>query len=204
MTFTLDTKNTREAWLIEVGDALLSDIIMPAVDDLGLGLEKPPVSYSINGADSNPKVLGLCAARCKNEQGLNAVTITPFLNDSLRIMDVLIHELIHAVLDNQDGHKLRFAQIAKRCGLVAPMTATTASPELVELLQAYVEVFGAIPHAKQDPIDKKKQKGRSLSVACTTDGCGFKFNTSQFQIDRIAVPMCLVCGNESMKQVIKD
>jgi hypothetical protein len=65
---------------------------------------------------------------CEAGPGLLTLDPTNF-NDPVRVLDVLLHEMIHAARPN-DGRRGDFPKLAKRVGLTGRMTATVAGPEL--------------------------------------------------------------------------
>lgn len=75
--------------------------------------------------------------------GTKAIVIPPQANP-LRIMEILVHEMIHIAAPG-DGHGKVFQRISKAVGLLPPYTATTASPELNEKLKDIVLCLGPMP-----------------------------------------------------------
>ena len=177
------TKETREQWL-ERATKLLDQEIFKAA-----GLEVPhdvkiscgwPVS---GGASAKRTTIGQCFARSASAAGVNEIFISPKLAETERVLDVLMHELIHAIDDCQNGHKAPFKRMALAVGLQGKMTATTASDELKERLNALIETLGQYPHDALDYSQIKKQNTRMLKVHCTD--CGFAFRANKSQIEKI-------------------
>ena len=129
------TTINREQWLNESAQMLTFSIINPAIERIALTFDQPKIAVSI-GHPKTKKALGECGAREASEDGqTNQIFITPYNNDSLRILDVLLHELIHAFDNNVSGHKGRFAMLARAVGLEGKLTATTAGESLKKQLQ---------------------------------------------------------------------
>lgn len=191
-------KINREEWLTQIGESIIDDIITPYVDQFELGLDTPPVRYSVGFSPQSRggKVIGVCFPRSKSADRHNEIFVSPIVMDSLLVAGTLVHELIHAYLDNQDGHKGRFAKLARACGLEGKLTATYASNELNERLQAYIDVLGPIPAQSLDYASVKKQSSRQLKVECSA--CGFLFRASSTQLQRLhsesACPVCDTVG----------
>ena len=192
--------NDREAWLIEAGDYISRDLLAPIAERYNLPL--PPVRYSVGfgvgtrGAAT--KTLGMCIARSASADSHNEIFISPIVSDSATVLATLVHELIHAFLDNADGHKGRFRALAVAVGLEGKMTATNAGPELTETLAGYIDLLGPIPHAAIDlEIAHKPQKSRMIKVSCTE--CGFHFRASRTQIEAFTHNTCLVCAAEALQ-----
>lgn len=200
--------NDREAWLTDAGEYLMTDILDPIVEDYDL--DRPPVKYSVSYAPNTrtgSSTMGVCSSRAASTGGHNEIFISPELDGdrSHDVLGVLLHELIHAYLDNQDGHTGRFAKIARKVGYLTPLTQFKPSKELSETLNSYITLLGPIPH---DALDyaaiKPKQKGRHLLVACSHKECPFQFRTSRKQIDLMQHSTCLICGDESLIEVDND
>jgi hypothetical protein len=96
------------------------------------------------------KVWGQCWSGAASEDNLSHIFISPELADTMEVLRVLLHELIHASLDSpagiRDGHKGLFAEIATRLGFFSPMTETPASPTLQAELLTIADVLGHYPH----------------------------------------------------------
>ena len=159
---------TREEWLV-YGVELLQDRVFKQAD-----LEIPKdVKVACGFPSSNAKAgknqaIGVCHPRSHSEDKVNEIFINPCESDSLRVLDVLAHELIHAIDDCKNGHKKPFKDMAVAIGLTGKMTATVASPELEEILQKMVVEIGKYPHAKIDTSQKKKQTTRQKKVECSS------------------------------------
>jgi hypothetical protein len=64
------------------------------------------------------------------------------------VLATLVHEVVHAVDRNENGHGAPFKKIATKVGLVGKMTATTAGEELEQKIEGWVKKLGDYPHAK--------------------------------------------------------
>ena len=183
-------KVTRETWL-EQATQLLNDEVFN-----GAGLNVPnDVKVSCGfplgvRAGSKHMAIGVCHPRSHSTGGVNEIFINPNQDDSLRVLDVLAHELIHAIDDCQDGHGSKFRSMALACGLTGKMTATTNSPELEETLQQIILELGEYPHAKVKAY-KKKQSARMIKHVCSHD-CGAIIYASRKQSEENPV-LCASC-----------
>ena len=105
---------------------------------------------------------------------------------------MLVHECVHHAVGVQHGHKGPFKRCATAIGLVGPMRATTAGPELASRLHALAESIGPYPHGALVGTDgRKKQTTRMLKVACEDCGCIVRM-TRQW-LDQVGAPTC-ACG----------
>ena len=186
---------TREEWLVS-GVELLQDRVFKQAD-----LEIPnDVKVACGFPSSNAKAgknqaVGVCHPRSHSEDKVNEIFINPCESDSLRVLDVLAHELIHAIDDCKNGHKKPFKDMAVAVGLTGKMTATVATPELEEILQKMVAEIGKYPHAKIATSQKKKQTTRQKKVECSS--CEGIFYTSRKHLQALSdYSPCPFCSEE--------
>lgn len=180
---------SREAWLNTMVDKL-----RPVFMDRGYRLpEKIRVSCGFPSRNAFGKMptIGQCHYPASSADGTTEVFISPVIADTLRVGDVLVHELSHAHLGPGHGHKGAFGRVAGAIGLVKPWKATTASPELIELLKKLSP--GDYPHAQLSGIAEhdKPEKTYLLKAACE---CGYVIRVTRKWADT-GLPTC-VCGQE--------
>lgn len=140
---------TRESWLhaaIEAFRSRFSEIGMPLPEQIHVS-----VGFGYGAKRESAVILGQCWARIASEDGINHLFVSPEVNDTARILDILVHELIHAADDCQSGHKGAFAEAATRLGLEGPMTATTANIQLAAEMLCLAETLGEYPHGALQP-----------------------------------------------------
>ena len=118
----------REEWLQNAVEALRprfkeAKYEIPAVIRVSCG-------FPSKGALSKNKRLGEAWESRAAKDGIHQVFISPFLSDSLKVLDILVHELLHCALPDNVGHKKPFKVAAKALGLEGPATSTTAGEEL--------------------------------------------------------------------------
>lgn len=200
---------TREAWLHAAIDAL-----RPRFAEVGLPLPAKvhvSVGFGYGAKRESAVVLGQCWARRASEDGVNHIFISPELDDTARVLDVLMHELIHAADDCAHGHRGAFAEAATRLGLEGPMTATTASVTLAAEMITLADSLGDYPHGRlaaskvpaRTPVDPKgkpipshsgpgKQGTRMLKVVCA-NGTGYTVRMTRKWLE-LAPPRCGCCG----------
>ncbi|GCE05600.1 hypothetical protein [Dictyobacter aurantiacus] len=161
-------QQNREAWLYRAALFLFEHMQR-------CGLSPVPVRVScgwpVSGGGGQKNVtIGQCFAPTVCADGVSQVFISPRIADSVEVLGVLLHELIHASFGNKFGHKKPFSQAAKKVGLAGPPTATVVGPELLPLLQDYVSRVGTYPHAAIVPMVKEKTPGSRLRLyECTCD-----------------------------------
>jgi hypothetical protein len=115
------------------------------------------------------------------------------LSDAVRVLDVLAHELIHAI-EPTAGHGAAFKRIALGIGLTGKMTATVAGPELAARLAVYAAELGEYPHAQLNPGASgiKKQGTRLLKASC--ESCGYVCRVTAKWVEAVGAPLCACSG----------
>lgn len=148
------------------------------------------VTCSWPGGGSARTRIGECWARAASSADINEIFISPVIDDSVRALDILVHELCHAVDDCQNGHRKPFGRIARAVGLEGKLTATVAGEALTAELIKIVEKIGEYPHKALNPGQgRKKQTTRMIKIEC--DDCGAVFRMSrQWAAQVNACPCC--------------
>ncbi len=183
-------KQTREGWLLKATAALRplfmekSGVHVPEDVEVSTGFP------SSKGISAKTKTIGQCWTRACSEANVNQIFINPCLDDSVEVLAILIHELIHASDDCKSGHRGHFAKTAKSIGLEGKMTATHAGDKLKEQLQKIVHNIGKFPHKKLNAsIDHKKQGTRLIKIGCD---CGVIGRMSATAISEMTWK-CVLC-----------
>lgn len=192
----------REDWLTQVASMMIDEvrIVHPVRDNLKL-------RFSMGDKGRKTKVIGHCYSSDACSDGYNQIFISPRVDDSMLVCAILLHEMIHAIDDNIDGHRGQFAEIARKMGFIGHKLTAINIDDLNESLDAkrlktfkeYIKMFGPIPHGKLDDSKIKRDTNRNIKVWCpATSDCGFKFNTSRAQIasviERMGEISCSGCG----------
>lgn len=216
---------TREAWLnaaVALFRPRFTEVGYPVPEKLRI-----TVGFGPTGAKAeNATILGTCLHTACTDDDVNEIFISPEHASSGVMLGTVLHELIHAALNNEDGHKGRFAEAATRLGLNGPMTATTPGLDLlIELETIVVTELGSYPGSRVDfagalaklpvgpdgrPLPRAggkpssgpgKQTTRMRKVACDTPDCacgGYTVRTTAKWLE-IGLPKCPM-GNEMMEQ----
>lgn len=174
---------TREAWLIAACRPL-GEIVREA------GAACPPVAVSIGfprGRGGASTKIGQCWAGSVCADGRPAIFVSPILDDPVRILDVLLHELIHAAVGLEHGHRGRFAAVAKACGLIGKPSATTAGEGLKLRLNAIADALRPLPHAALTVGDAPRAGSRLRLYECE---CPVKVRVASDFFDAT----CNACG----------
>jgi hypothetical protein len=187
---------TREAWLLLAAEA------MEGMLERAKAGPRPKLRVSVGWPLGRRKkggkgvhAIGQCFCKSGSKDGVYEIFISPELDQSARVLDVLLHELIHAYVGVEEGHKGRFKTVAKAVGLEGQMTATVAGDELARALADISARLGPYPHGMlgvgEDPM-KKKQGTRMLKLECPK--CGYTARTTAKWLE-MGTPTC-PCGEK--------
>ena len=187
---------TRESWLIAATNDLRGGIFKPHAE-IPAALR---LSCGFPGGRSGKKAIGQYwhASACMD--AVPQVFISPVIDNPVRALDVLVHELVHACTPG-DGHKKSFKRLALALGLTGKMTATVAGPELESSLKGLVERLGAYPHAAINLADRKKQSTRLNKVKC--ESCGYTVRVTKKWLESSGAPLC-PCSGEAMAVSVSE
>jgi len=124
------------------------------------------------------------------------IFISPVLDVPMKVLDVLVHELVHTVAGKEAKHGKAFRAIATKVGLEGKMTATVASKRLTNLLKPLNARLGPYPHESLSGMSKgrKKETCRQLKASCP--GCGYTIRITRKWIDEVGLPICPGCGED--------
>ena len=148
------------------------------------------VKLSCGFARGSRKAIGQCFSATMSK-GKNAeIFICPTQSDTLKVVDILAHELIHACYP-LEGHKGNFRKCALDIGLSGKMTATVATDKFNQWTQEnIIDVIGKYPHEELCDT-KKKQSTRLIKVAC--DSCGYTVRISRKWLEHTNATDCYAC-----------
>jgi len=131
----------------------------------------------------------------------HAIRISPELGgtrimDSIRVADVVLHELIHAACPNQ-GHTGNFPRMVRELGLDGKPTATICLPKtpLYKRLSAVVKAEGKYPHRAVSLPPKRGKRGigsRMIKCECSC-GCIIRLSRKWIAVAQFAI-YCPVGG----------
>ena len=187
----------RETWLEKFTDQYLLDHFKNAGYEITPALrEKLQFSCSLTSGrgSKNARAIGLHFSPQSSKGAYHEIMISPTIEESARVADILIHEIIHAIVGNENGHNKVFKQCALSVGLTGKMTATIASPELKEKIKSWVAVMGLYPHAKLNSTDNsggKKQSTRLIKCQCD---CGYNIRITRKWLNELGAPICPACN----------
>ena len=182
--------STREEWLNAAAKA-----IRILFDEIGAA-EYPRFRVSCGFPKGGRKAIGQAWSAKASGDATAEVFISPKLEQLAEVgkagvLDVLLHEMIHVIDRNENGHKGPFRKMAKALGLEGKMTETVPSEALVNRLLELTSQLGTYPHAQLSSLTIAKQTTRMLRIQCPA--CGFICRTTQKWLDEVGPPTC-GCG----------
>jgi hypothetical protein len=158
------------------------------------------------GSHGKGRAIGQCWGSIASTDAHNEIFISPELGisakagpdqrdaGSRRILDVLAHELVHATVGVEAGHKGPFKQCAETIGLTGKMTATVAGPEFDDWAGKAVRQIGTFPGGGLVDGWRKKQSTRLLKCECPD--CGYTARITRKWIAEAGAPLCPTDGDE--------
>ena len=127
--------------------------IIPLFRESGLPIDEIDERIQIKYADIAPKWAGLCQSRISGyyPQEEHEILISNTIDNGFDAIDVLIHEVCHAIQFHLYGDEVRphgkeFKVIAEAVGLTGKMTRASANHELGIKIKKWEKEIGVYPH----------------------------------------------------------
>lgn len=135
----------RESWLEAAIIALDKKFFNANGYDLP---EKLQVSCGFPRASSG-KAIGQCWNPSSSTNKTTHMFICPSIAEPIQVLAILLHEMIHAAVGTEAGHRGPFRKLVKEFGLAGKMTATFVEEggELWDTLCVMRDRLGVYPHA---------------------------------------------------------
>ena len=149
---------------------------------------------SVRGTSAKSKRIGECWSASASDDDKAHIFINPCEKDSKTVLAIVAHELVHAAVGTECGHRGEFAKLGRAINLEGKLTESHAGPVLEAAIDGIIELIGEYPHAKlnAEKSGKKKQTTRMLKLECY--GCGYVIRTTAKWL-AIGIPSCC-CGEE--------
>ena len=179
---------TREEWLNEVARQM-----SPWFDNLGKSLPRYRLAIGFPSTGNRGKRIGECWSADCSADSTHEILIRPDLDDPVEVAAVLAHELIHAAVGLECGHKRPFAKVAKAIGLEGKMTATVPGEAFKQAVTPILANVGPLPHARLasgQSSGPKKQNARLLKAECCHDDCGYTVRVTRKWVTEVGAPHC--------------
>jgi hypothetical protein len=184
---------TRESWLRDAV-AMLDPLFRDAGCNVPKGIAVSCGFPSFRALAKQRRRLGECWASRASRGGRFEIFISPLVDDSVDVLGIVVHELIHVVVGSEAGHGIAFKRLAVAVGLAGRMSATVPGDRLRLQLVRMTSLLGQYPHRALDASDLsyKKQGTRLIKVICSS--CGYSARITRRWI-AIGLPTC-PCGTE--------
>ena len=177
----------REAWLSQATTELRA-LFKQCGADLPLKVRASCGFPSKSALASKNRRVGECWSTRASADSHAEIFISPTISDSMRVLDILAHELVHACHPN-DGHGAKFGKTARAIGLEGKLTATTAGEAFKRWASPVLARLGAYPHADLVPANaQKKQSTRMLKCVCRD--CGYTVRVAGKWLNDMGAPHC--------------
>lgn len=185
--------NTREEWLLKAS-VMLNQLFL----DHGAIIPNHRVSMSWP-IGNYKKVIGQYFPPHLHTDNVASIYISPSLPNSLTVLEVYVHELVHACTPG-DGHGKAFGRLARAVGLSGKLTATKAGEGLSIRLNSLITELGEIPSAQVTYTRlTKKQTTRLVKVQC--ESCGYICRVTNKWLVALGTPFCR-CNSEAMTECV--
>lgn len=184
---------TREEWLME-GLGLIRPLFQQIKRPIPAKVRVSCGFPSKMALSAKARRIGECWADKASKGSYFEIFISPVLSDPVRVLDVLVHESVHAVVGVEAGHKAPFREVALAVGLTGKMTATVAGAELEERINGIVKKLGPYPHDLLEgmvTLPKAKDKCRLLKAECVR--CGYVIRVTRKWAEE-GLPICPLCS----------
>lgn len=187
-------KGNREAWLEAAVLAMTAHFSSRGYDipDVRVACGFPSRSATSN----SKRRIGECWATVAAADRRAQIFISPVLEQTDDVLATLVHEVVHAVVGTEAGHKAPFKKCALAVGLEGKMTSTHAGEALKATFASWLKILGPYPHAGLSVMGRVKQSTRLVKCECAE--CGYTVRTTAKWLDSAGAPLC-PCNGEPME-----
>lgn len=178
---------TREEWLNEAIKLMVPEFKQRASCTLPKNLR---ISCGFTSAGRRGKRIGEVWSASSTTDDTHEIYISPVLEDPVRVLGVTVHELVHAGVGLEHGHKAPFRKVAKAMLLEGKMKATTEGQPFKDAFKPILDKLGVYPHGKLTTglsSGPKTQSTRLIKVQCPC--CEYTLRTTVKWLE-IGVPQC--------------
>lgn len=177
---------TREEWLEQAVVLMRNGMFK---DNGTTFPEVVKVATGFPGSGMKRTTIGVHYPPGMTTNNINQVFISPVLEDSISVLETLVHELVHAATPGvKRAHGKEFGKIARALGLEGKLTATHAGIELRAKLIAMVDTLGPYPHGAI--VLRNKTKGVSSLVKLQCPECEICCRMTNKEYSNYGGPIC--------------
>ena len=188
--------DTRESWLRAATDELrdyFKRCEYPLPDKIRFAIAFPSTGRKGNR-------VGECWHSSTSADEHYEIIVRADLAEPEKVLGVLVHELVHAVVPVDAKHGKRYRDAAVKIGLTGKMVHALPGELLQKRLDDLAATLGPLPHARlnidrgadnRGPADReKKQKARMLKAECEVEGCPYVVRVAASHVRNIGPPHC--------------
>ncbi len=128
------------------------------------------------GMHGSKKAIGQCWSPKMSSDGFYELFVSPELGKEKDVLETIAHEMIHATVGIEAGHKGTFKTCAMAVGFIGPMTSTPAGDGMLKVCQAIINSIGYYPAGSLDISQRKKKK--TYMIKCECGICGYVVRTT--------------------------
>lgn len=150
------------------------------------------------GGGSPRKRIGECWPRSRSAAKVNEMFISPWIADTAQVLDVLGHEILHAVDDCQSGHGAQFTKLSKQVGYSGGKHSAASTDEAKALLASIEAKLGKYPHFKVEPSQKKRNASHGLHKFECANGNGDVLYSTAKMVGEFGNPQCRCCREDML------
>lgn len=170
----MSTSLERQMWIEKVVLALRQHFLdcgwtVPNNVRVSIGIPK--------GMHGSKKAIGQCWSYKASSDGYYEIFSSPEQGREFDHIETLAHELIHATVGTEAGHKGLFKLCALDIGFIPPMTSTPSGEKMKECIKRIINSVGFYPAGKLN-TDIRKKKGTYL-IKCECPECGYVVRTTE-------------------------
>lgn len=177
------------------------DLVRPWFAEAGFEVPEVRVSIGWPRGARGKNVVGQCFGQGSTEDGIAQVFLTPArgADEIVPILGTLVHEVSHATVGVDEGHKGQFIVVQRKLGFLPKWTdSSNQTPELTERLAGLAERLGPFPHGALTLAAQEKQTQKTYMRLIQHEPCGWKIRCTQKQLDLAQdVITCWACGEEA-------
>lgn len=152
--------------------------------------ENVRVSVGIpKGMHGQKKAIGQCWSDKSTSDGYYEIFTSPEQGKEKDHLETIAHELVHATVGTQEGHRGKFKECALAIGFVGKMTTTPAGEKMAHCVKMIINSIGFYPAGRLDISQRKKKATYMLKCQCPE--CGYVVRTTA-QWLALGDPICPV------------
>jgi hypothetical protein len=181
----------REQWLNAA-----AALVEPWFIAQGHKLPKVRIGIGFTSKGARSTRIGECWDHSCSADGVHEIFLVPTMSEPMDILQVLVHELIHAAVGLDAKHGPKFGKLARALHLEGKLTATTHGEAFRAAARPVLEALGPMPHARLSSGNSSAPKKQTTRmIKCTCGQCGYTVRAAKKWLD-MAIPECPVDGTE--------